>query len=144
MGLRGEDLSPGRAGPGGRVIPAFKIVHTCCRCSWTGVTPTNLLFVCRSCRDQIEGCNSPGLPDLQTLPLPGDGPIRDRDSNFTAGFDAVFAAVDIRIVRSRCGYPRRPPWKRRADRQLNHARRQRSTNKIHHLRAEDQQWIEGG
>jgi len=26
--------------------------------------------------------------------------IRDRDSKFTAGFDAVFTAVDIRIVRT--------------------------------------------
>ena len=32
--------------------------------------------------------------------------IRDRDSKFTAGFDAVFTAVDIRIVRTPVRAPR--------------------------------------
>jgi hypothetical protein len=29
--------------------------------------------------------------------------IRDRDSKFTAAFDAVFAGADIRILRTPCG-----------------------------------------
>ncbi|MBV9921478.1 MAG: hypothetical protein JOY78_11585 [Pseudonocardia sp.] len=30
--------------------------------------------------------------------------IRDRDSKFTAAFDTVFTASDIRIIRCRCGH----------------------------------------
>ena len=33
--------------------------------------------------------------------------IRDRDSKFTATFDAVFAGADIRIIRTRSGHPGR-------------------------------------
>jgi putative transposase len=33
--------------------------------------------------------------------------IRDRDSKFTAAFDAVFTGADIRIIRTRCGHPGR-------------------------------------
>ena len=33
--------------------------------------------------------------------------IRDRDSKFTAAFDAVFAGADIRIIRPRSGHPGR-------------------------------------
>ena len=33
--------------------------------------------------------------------------IRDRDSKFTAAFDAVFAGADIRIIRTRSGHPGR-------------------------------------
>src|SRR4051812_28326533 len=33
--------------------------------------------------------------------------IRDRDSKFTAAFDAVFAAADIGIIRTPFGHPRR-------------------------------------
>ena len=31
--------------------------------------------------------------------------IRDRDSKFTAAFDAVFGGADIRILRCPCGHP---------------------------------------
>jgi len=30
--------------------------------------------------------------------------IRDRDAEFTAAFDAVFAGVDIAIIRTRAGH----------------------------------------
>jgi hypothetical protein len=30
--------------------------------------------------------------------------IRDRDSKFTAAFDAVFSGADIRIIRTRSGH----------------------------------------
>jgi putative transposase len=35
--------------------------------------------------------------------------IRDRDSKFTAAFDAVFTAANIRIIRTRCGHRGRTP-----------------------------------
>ncbi len=35
--------------------------------------------------------------------------IRDRDAKFTAAFDAVFTAIGIRSIKTRCGHPGRTP-----------------------------------
>ena len=35
--------------------------------------------------------------------------IRDRDSNFTAAFDAVFTGNGTRIIKTRSGHPARTP-----------------------------------
>jgi hypothetical protein len=37
--------------------------------------------------------------------------IRERDAKFTAAFDAVFTAIDVRIINTRCGHrgPTRSP-----------------------------------